>query len=635
MINTLDQLKNLYPLRKAKEYEEIIALDIETSSNGELLDIGLYYRERNRAVIKYIENKDWRKKAIESPWKTFFEWLWKREGKIRVIAHNGWGFDYIGFAQWLLEHYRDYDLWDTQIQMLSSESLMVGMILKRSQGDITFVDTMRFFPGQSLDRLATDFLGEGKIDVEDEYKQAMELFKKDHREKYYQYLERDCSLLYRIYTEFREGINSFEEIGELGLSSGSTAMRSFRTWMSRNDFFIYACPPEFLGSANLAMRGGLTLYIGDGTKRDGTYENVNHYDVVSMYPSVMRQVPVPTAPLRELGPRENPKLQDKRFRPGWYLVDFEQTQGRVPILYGIHSDDPVWKGQGILSNFDLDFLERFGKINDIADGVVYEDWCYPFEEFLNRLLELRLDAKAKGETAKALAYKIVLNSLYGKFSQQAVREQLAITSNFDWYESEIAAQLNLHGQSEFLEYMRNDGTILYGVESYSTSFSNRFIGAMVTSLARLKLGCVYNLVPTIYCDTDSIFTQEELPRWLAGKRPGDFEVCDDSPASMLCVGKKSYAYGDAVTWKGIPKNKLSVEDVKRIEQGETVRVEYRTPTAFKTALKKKLARPNEFTPKTRKARSSKSFKEQGILREKANFFVEKKVKDFLDLLFVS
>lgn len=624
----IEGLKPLFPAKRQTPYSPVLSLDIETSSKGELLDIGLYDGQK----FWHIEQK----KRGKNAWQVFFELLLKTTKPLRVIAHNGFGFDYIGFVQWLLDHYKDYDLWDSQIQILSSESLIVGLIIKREGADITFIDTLRFFPGQSLNRLAKDFLNDEKDDVPDDYISRMEEYKERFPSLYYQYLEKDCRILYGVYDSFREGINSFQPIGELGLSSGSTAMKSFRAWMAKDDFFVYACPPEYLGAANMAMRGGLTLFIGDGqTDKEGIYKDTYHYDVVSMYPSVMRSVPVPCAPMRALEPRESAIDAAGNFRPGWYLADFEQTEGRVPLLYSTDSKDPVWKGQGILSHFDMEFLKRFGRIGEIYDGCILTDYIFPFEPFLNDLLSRRMKAKKEKRISEAQAYKIVLNSLYGKFSQQATREQLAITSNFDWYDSKIAAQLAARGQSEFMEYYRSDGVVLYGVETQSTSFSNRFIGATVTSLARLKLGCVYNLVPTIYCDTDSIFSQRQLPAWLIGNEPGCFEHCEPSPMDMICLGKKSYSYGDDVTWKGIPKNKLVREDLEKIQNGAQLKVEYRTPTAFKTAIKKGIKRPNEFTPKFRTARSGKSLKKQGILREAGKYFSSKKVQDFFRFLFES
>jgi len=457
----------------------------------------------------------------------------------------------------------------------------------------------------------------------------MEDYKKHHRAEYYEYLRNDCDLLRRVYETFRDRVNEIETIGELGLSSGSTALRCFRRYMSRGDFFIFSCPKDLLGSADKAMRGGLTLYIGDGKEVCGEYKKVYHYDVISMYPSVMRYVPVPTAPLVTTTEPFIPRKKGERYAPGWYLCDYRQTRGRVPVLYGVDDDDPSFESQGILSHFDMEFLRRFGKVDKIHEAVLFPDYVYPFNDYLNAQLKTRVEAKRQGHKAESAALKVLLNSLYGKFAQKARREEMAITADVDWYDTRVAAQVAARGRSNAIEYYHSEKCVLYGVEADTTTFSNRFIGGLVTSLARLKLGVMYNTVETIYCDTDSIFSQQQIPDCFLGNEPGDFEFCDDSPSDMVCAGKKSYRYGDDIKFKGIPKDLITPEDMNAIKRGEKIIKTYRSPTALKTALKKSVKNPNEFLNHTRTVRASKSMKCQGILRLKEKLFSVKTAQDFL------
>src|SRR4030095_7877277 len=121
-------------------------------------------------------------------------------------------------------------------------------------------------------------------------------------------------------------INDFTEIGEIGMSAGSTAMRSFRKWLSTDypKTRIFSAPEEYQDLANYAFRGGLTLYIGDGNHTRHKYENFYHYDVISMYPSVMRYVPVPSSPLLY---SDKIVMDFGCYRPGWYLCNFCPTKG--------------------------------------------------------------------------------------------------------------------------------------------------------------------------------------------------------------------------------------------------------------------------------------------------------------------
>jgi hypothetical protein len=602
-------------MNEKTKYENIVAIDIETSSKGEVLDIGCY------TYNDYIVFRNW---------KQFFEHLITIQNDCRVIAHNGFGFDFITFNQWFLKNRLKYGISDDDITYLSSESLLIAVIIRYQGRQYTLLDTMRFFPGQSLQKLAESFLGESKDDVPDDYISRMEDYKRKFRNKYYQYLRRDCEILYNVYDKFREEINSFTDIGELGMSAGSTALKSFRRWL-HTDYprtRIFSAPTEYIELANYALRGGLTLYIGDGKHTQHKYENVHHYDVISMYPSVMRYVPVPCSPMIYT----DKVLYDLDcIRPGWYLTEYKQTKGRVPILFPIDSELPQWEGQGVLSHFDLQFLDLFGEYK-VIDGVCYEDYIFPFEGYFDDLLDLRMTAKKEKKTAKAHALKILANALYGKFGQKHTREIIMITSDRDWYESYIEAQLRDYKDTGITEYVVTDDYVVYGVESSGTSFSNRFVGSMVTSLARIKLGVILNTVHSIYCDTDSVFTQDTLPECFIGNQPGDFEESETSPNEMICLGKKSYQYGEGIKFKGIPSKRLTTEDMNQMRFDIEKEVEYASPTAWKTAMKNQVKNPNQFLPKTRTVRRGKSFAETGLLRPDGKLFKVDVAKNFLEYL---
>jgi DNA polymerase elongation subunit (family B) len=609
-------MKSLTPMDNQTPYENIIAIDIETASDGALLDIGCYSEFGYQTFTN---------------WKDFFETLLNLDGDFRVIAHNGFGFDFITFNQWFLAHRHEYDIGDDDITYLSSESLLIALIIRSEDSTYTFLDTMRYFPATSLQKLGESFLGESKDDVPEDFISRMEDYKRKYRKQYYAYLKKDCELLYKIYVEFRREINEFTDIGELGLSSGSTAMKSFRRWMSYGEFAdtkIFACPPEYFDLADRALRGGLTLYIGDGNHKDHQYENVYHYDVISMYPSVMRYVPVPISPLTYT----DKVIRDyNQYRPGWYLCNFRQTRGRVPILFSLESEYPCWEGQGVLSHFDLQFLDRFGEY-EILDGIVYEHYEFPFQNYFDELLALRMQAKRDKQSAKAHALKILANSLYGKFGQKATREIIAITSNLDWYESQIESALRDYDDTGVTEYVVADDYVIYGVESTSTSFSNRFIGAMVTALARLKLGCILNTYHSIYCDTDSIFTQDKMAAYFIDSEPGSFEESETSPSTMICLGKKSYQYGEGIKFKGIPAKRLTTRDIQAIRYEIDTDVEYKSPTAWRTAMKNNSPNPNKFLSRSRRVKRGKSLAEMSLLHESAELFTEQETKDFLDSL---
>lgn len=607
-------MKRLAYRPQFKPLSYVVALDIETSSRGHLLDIGCYTADDYKVFEGWPECFSF-----------FYDLIELKECNIRVIAHNGFGFDFVNMIPWMLDHMDEIGLEASDLNIFSSESMLVGATINLGKYAIELFDTVRLFPGQSLEALARDFLGEGKVDIPEEYKSKMEVYKKKYPGKYYRYLKRDCESLYHIYCKFRDEVNEIQPIGELGYSSGSVAFRSFRAWLgkSKPKTFIYALPQEYEHFGEEAMRGGFTSFIGDGVS-DGSnfYRGVNSYDVISMYPHAMMYVPVPIAE-----PRLTKKLlltDDGDVWPGYYLCAYTQTKGRVPLFKPLKEgkhDEPQWSGNACLSHEEIQWLRENGSV-EVFEGIYYPEYEQPFRVFIDRMMTAKQDAKAAGEAAKSWAYKILANSLYGKFAQRPMKQIIAITGNHDWYRKAIQAG------RQFIEY-HNGKCILYGTELLSSSFSNRLIGAMVTARSRLKLGLVMNTVHTIYGDTDSIYTQDELDALFIGDQVGQFEKKSKEPKAMVCLGKKLYTYGTDKHAKGVPNRSIQLEDFLAMAEGETVEIFYRTPTAFKTALKNKVEYPNEFIEKSRKLRKFPSMMDKGLIHAGKKPLKPKAVNDFL------
>ncbi|HEY7159684.1 MAG TPA: hypothetical protein VH815_00430, partial [Acidobacteriota bacterium] len=137
---------------------------------------------------------------------------------------------------------------------------------------------------------------------------------------------------------------------------------------------------------------------------------------------------------------------------------------------------------------------------------------------------------------------------------------------------------------------------------------------------------------TIYCDTDSIFSQDVLPAIFLGTLPGDFEMDEASPSTMICLGKKSYQYGDDVKFKGVPAKNLTPDEINGMRFDISTEVKYKAPTAWKTAMKNHVERPNEFLPKKRRVSRGKSLAETGLLHTDGKLFTVDESREFLERL---
>ncbi len=102
---------------------------------------------------------------------------------------------------------------------------------------------------------------------------------------------------------------------------------------------------------------------------------------------------------------------------------------------------------------------------------------------------------------------------------------------------------------------------------------------------------------------------------------------------MICLGKKSYLYGDDLKFKGIPAKRLTKTEMEMMRYDLSVDVEYRTPTAWKTAMKNNVQNPNEFKPRKRRVKRGQSLAELGLLRSDGKLFDVNETQDFLATLF--
>jgi hypothetical protein len=188
-------------------------------------------------------------------------------------------------------------------------------------------------------------------------------------------------------------------------------------------------------------------------------------------------------------------------------------------------------------------LEDGGKITRIHRAIEYERGVAPFVEYVDTCYANRL--KAKNDLDKTF-WKLMTNSLYGKF---ASKDQL----------------LTISKDREFI------------IKSASR-FSNVIWSAYVTTYARLTLLKYLRSVSEIYyCDTDSVFTPDQLP------------VSSDLGALKLegvykrseFFGNKVYVVDDTYRARGVPRKRKDSENDPAKDFIRTGRCIFRRPARLR------------------------------------------------------
>lgn len=287
----------------------------------------------------------------------------------------------------------------------SGSSVIIAHV-KRGKNSWHFVDSYWLLK----DKLAN--IGKA-IGMEKGEEQDFESMSEDDKREFYtnapfeelrRYNERDCQILYR-------GIEEFEgELIELGgmlkMTQASCAMELFRRRFLKQDIDTSAAVNEIARKAYFASRVEvITRHCDSG----------EYYDVNSSFPYAMTFA----CPGDFMG--SSRRLPDA----GLYIADVdvevpETYLPPLPVRAAGRLFFPTGKWRAWLSNVDLELLEQTGgRILKVYESLAFEPF-YDLRDYAQTLFELR--KKATG--FRKVAFKYLLNSLYGKFAESAWKNGL-------------------------------------------------------------------------------------------------------------------------------------------------------------------------------------------------------------------
>ncbi len=519
-------------------------VDIETAPDGTTIAVGFAW-STNAGKREYY--------AFEtiSDWYDYYKslMLYYRHDKeaskrlSRVYAHNGANFDYLSFYSELY----DIDALERG-QYFTADSAGIGFKakLKGIKREVTFLDSYRMLPA-SLAKLTKDFKVEyEKQIVPEECKHDYARFKSLYSNEFWSYLQADCMGLQEVlFTFWRQVVTLFGNVGYLPMTLPALVMRVFSKQIKED---IYTPSNAKLKQLERdAYKGGLTLCM-----RTGIFDNVNVYDVNSMYPAVMVAERYPAS---YVGYWSN---EYDKTQMGLWRASFRQSRQDVPPVLFDNEKGASYSGSGVYTTNELNYLENIGGEFTISEGYIYTKTDTLFTEFIGSIYAIRRDAIERGDDALGYTLKIMMNSLYGKFAQREETEKIVLGS------AKLLKQL-IDTETPF-KIMGN-----FFVIKEQTEVKHAFvsIAAMITANARILLhklmtGVIDNGNELYYCDTDSIHTNGALP---VSNDLGRVKL--EMSGTVAYAGRKLYAFKDGkVKAKGIgrlvTKGDLSYSTLSRL-----------------------------------------------------------------------
>jgi hypothetical protein len=233
---------SLYPERPSRNSRPIAVFDIETTTDLQRVYLVGFFDGAN---YRYWESKPLHPANSRSALALFLEWYLGEPRPYWLYSHNGGNFDNVFVLAWLLA--QPTSRFSAEIIPVNSCMLRLRLLdVHDPDTHWDFLDSFRLLPA-SLNALAKTFLGEQKVDIQHDYENLI------RNPKRYEYLEGDCTLLFRVLTMFKAKLE--EEIGgRLSLSTAACALKTFQ--QSFQEEVLFSASPNSDRLARAAYYGG-------------------------------------------------------------------------------------------------------------------------------------------------------------------------------------------------------------------------------------------------------------------------------------------------------------------------------------------------------------------------------------------
>lgn len=397
-----------------------------------------------------------------------------------IYAHNGGRFDFNFIIEGLSRLKKDYSL-------IEAGSSVIGIKVRiGKKTNIYFADSFRILP-DSLERIAKRFATTQKMSGAIDF--ARERVSKDnplHRE----YLKNDCVSLYESLTTFY----SDDKISKIKRSPtiASAAMKVWRQGLKTPIRVTNQGVQDFVRKGYVGGRCEIFKMSA---------HNINAFDVNSLYPTIMREKPMP---------REHIGSTNDAFDFGFHDVTVSVPETYIPVLPHKFEQDgaqkllfPVGEFRGIFFSEELKLAcESGARILKHHRGEHFSEDKTLFQDYIDYFYNMRLSNP--GDNAKNYMAKLFMNSLYGKFGQKEERDTLQTLDFLN-----VPTDYIPFKDDEFFKQSK----LVKTKKVSRTAYQLVHISAAITSWARIHMARNFYLPyesGMVYTDTDSVFSRDSF-----------------------------------------------------------------------------------------------------------------------------
>jgi hypothetical protein len=305
-------------------------------------------------------------------------------------------------------------------------------------------------------------------------------------------------------------------------------------------------------------------YFGGHTDTYKPYgEDLYYYDVNSLYPFVMKEFPMPGGVPVWHGNLGGKDL-DSIFGFIEAYVECPNTIKKPFLPYRDKNNTiifPTGRFVGVYYSEELKYARGLGYTVIPISGYLFERMESPFRDFVSSLFESRLEAKRTGNEAMSYVFKILMNSLYGRFGINPKSTTTEVCDE-DRYKELIRHSGLIFGDmlSEnyyILAYHSNTGT---GPDYWNPPKNSAVqLAAAVTASARIYMYPYISREDCYYTDTDSVVLGQPLPKEVISSSVLGLFKLEDRIKKGYFLAPKSYYYlaidgTNVIKHKGPAKN---------------------------------------------------------------------------------
>lgn len=345
------------------------------------------------------------------------------------------------------------------------------------QERISFKDIFNVIPGSSVKSLG-NMIGMEKIEVHGQF---------DNEE----YCQRDTEIVYWALLKYKNTLKKLNvELKNTAASTGFTALLEKYKPLSYNTFT--EDDHEFMKKG---YYGGRTEVFNTAKQKGEIYG----YDIISSYPYAMLSIPLVDASSRTYTKR--PKLERREGMADVLIkAPAKLALPYLPLKLDSKLIFPLGEFRGVWTYFELREAQKRGyEIIKTFNAIEFKGLHgFLLQEFVEKLFNIRAEAKKAGDDVLQYACKIILNASYGKFAMGNEKTELVAFEQFHKIKGSYTSEL-----------FPNNQIIVRRTTNHAPS-TNYLTAALITAHGRHNL---YKYLEEgskkgrrlLYCDTDSIF----------------------------------------------------------------------------------------------------------------------------------